>query len=109
MTKFLVLYISDKPLEEQPKASPEDMKKAAEPWMAWFKRQGAAVVDPGNATGKPWGIDKKGKAKTHTDKVTGYTIVEAKNRESVIAMLGDNPHLSMPKTSIEILETMPMM
>jgi len=40
MTKFLVLYVSEKPAEQQMKVSPEEMKKGMEPWLAWFKKQG---------------------------------------------------------------------
>jgi len=109
MPKFLILYVSEKPAEQQMNASPEDVKKGMEPWLAWFKRQGSAIVDQGNPTGKPFALNKKGVAKAHADKITGYTILEAKDKEKVKAMVIDNPHLDQPKSSIEILEIMPMM
>ncbi len=109
MSKFLVLYVSEKPAEQQMNASPEDIKKGMEPWMAWFKKQGSAIIDQGNPTGKAVAINKKGAAKAYAEKVTGYTIIEAKDLNKAKAMVASNPHLEQPKTSIEILEIMPMM
>ncbi len=109
MPKFLVLYISEKPAEEQMNASPEDAKKGMAPWLDWFKRQGSAIVDQGNPTAKSFALNKKGVTKAHADKVTGYTILEAKDIDKVKAMVIDNPHLDQPKSSIEILQIMPMM
>jgi hypothetical protein len=109
MPKFLVLYVSEKPAEQQMNASPEDRKKGMESWLAWFKRQGSAIIDQGNPTGKPFAMNKKGVAKAHADKVTGYTILEAKDIDKVKAMVIDNPHLDQPNSSIEILEIMSMM
>ena len=109
MPKFLVLYISETPAEQQMNASPEDIKKGMEPWVAWFKKQGSALIDQGNPTGKAVAINKKGAAKTHAEKVTGYTIIEAKDVYQAKQMLFDNPHLDQPKTSIDILEIMPIM
>ncbi len=107
--KFLILYVSEKPAEQQMNASPEDVKKGMEPWNNWFKRQGSAIVDQGNPTGKPFALNKKGVTKAHADKVTGYTIVQANDINQVKVMVIDNPHLDQPKNSIEILEIMPMM
>ena len=105
MPKFLVLYMSENPAEQQI----EDMKKGKEPWIAWFKRQGSAIVDQGNLTAKSFALNKKGVTKAHADKVAGYTIIEAKDVNVVKAMVLDNPHLDQSKNSIEILETIPIM
>lgn len=109
MPKFLVLYVSEKPAEQQINASPEEIKKGMEPWNAWFKRLGSAIIDQGNPTGKPFALNKKGVTKAHADKVTGYTIIEAKDMPQAKTMIIDNPHLDQPKSSVEILEIMPMM
>ncbi len=109
MPKFLVLYVSEKPAEQQMNASPEEIKKGMEPWNAWFKRLGSAVIDQGNPTGKPFALNKKGVTKAHADKVTGYTIIEAKDMAKAKTMIIDHPHLDQPKSSVEILEIMPMM
>lgn len=105
MPKFLVLYMSEKPSEQQI----ENMRKGKEPWTAWFKRLGSAIVDQGNPTAKPFALNKKGVTKAHADKVTGYTIIEANNIDTVKAMVLDNPHLDESKNSIEILESIPIL
>jgi hypothetical protein len=109
MPKFLILYISEKPAEQQMNASPEEIKKGMEPWNAWFKKLGSAIVDQGNPTGKPFALNKKGATKVHADKVTGYTIIEANDIDQAKVRVIDNPHLDQPKSSIDILEIMPMM
>jgi hypothetical protein len=109
MPKFLILYASEISAEQQMNASPEDMKKGMEQWIDWYKRQGSAIIDQGNPLGKPFALNKKGVTKAHTHLITGYSIVEAKDIEAVKAMVIDHPHLNQPKSSIEILEIMPMM
>jgi hypothetical protein len=94
--------------EEQMNVSPEEMKKGMEPWMAWYKKCGKAIVDMGAPLAKGTCFDKKGSSKGQTH-VTGYSIVQAKDVDAVKAMLSDHPHLMMPKASIEVLEIMPPM
>ena len=93
--------------EAQMNVSPEEMKKGMEPWLAWYKKCGKAIVDMGAPLGKGTCLDKKGSSKGKTQ-VTGYSIVQAKHMEAVKAMLKDHPHLMIPKASIEALEIMPM-
>jgi len=93
--------------EVQMNVSPEEMKKGMEPWMAWYKKCGKAIIDQGAPLGKGACIDKKGTAKSQTQ-VTGYSIVQAKDLETAKTMVNDHPHLMMPKASIEVLEIMPM-
>ena len=38
--------------EVQMNVSPEEMKKGMEPWMAWYKKCGKAIVDQGAPLGK---------------------------------------------------------
>ncbi len=93
--------------EVQMNVSPEEMKKGMEPWMAWYKKCGKAIVDQGAPLGKSECLDKKGSAK-NLIQVTGYTIVQAKDIVAAKAMVTNHPHLMMPKASIEVLEIMPM-
>lgn len=108
MPRFLILYISEK-RRGRAEQQIEDIRRGSEPWVAWFSEQGPAVIDHGNPTGKPLAFNKKGKVKPRTEKITGYTILEAKDIEKVKSMIADNPHLDQPKTSIEIMEIMPML
>ena len=86
---------------------PEDMKKGMEPWMAWFKKAGTAIVDMGTPLGNGMNYTKSGATKSKSE-VTGYTIMQADSMDAVKAMIADNPHFMMPKASIEVFEMMPM-
>jgi hypothetical protein len=107
MKKFMILYMVPVSAESQMNASPEEMKKGMEPWNAWYKKCGKAIVDMGTPLGMGACIDKKGTTKSQSQ-VTGYTIVQAKDIEAAKALVTDHPHLMMPKASIEVLEIMPM-
>jgi hypothetical protein len=103
----MVLYMAPVSAEVQMNVSPEEMKKGMEPWNAWYKKCGKAIVDMGAALGKGACLDKKGASKSQSQ-VTGYTIVQAKDMEAAKAIVAGHPHLMMPKASIEVLEIMPM-
>jgi hypothetical protein len=103
----MILYMAPVAAEVQMNVSPEEMKKGMEPWVAWYKKYGKAIVDQGAPLGKGLCVDKKGTAKGQTQ-VTGYSIVSAKDIDAVKTMISDHPHLMMPKASIEALEIMPM-
>jgi hypothetical protein len=105
--KFMVLYLAPVSAEQQINVSPEEMKKGMEPWMAWYKKSGKAIVDVGTPLGKGMCVDKKGNCKGQSQ-VTGCSIVQAKDMATVKAMVADHPHLMMPKASIEVFEMMPM-
>jgi hypothetical protein len=107
MKKFMILYMAPVAAEEQMNVSPEEMKKGMEPWLAWFKKQGKAIVDNGGPLGKGMHFDKAGNSKGKLQ-VTGYTIVQAEDMEAVKAMVKGHPHFMLPKASIEVLELMPM-
>ena len=107
MKKFMILYSAPVTAEAQMNVSPEEMKKGMEPWNAWYKKYGKAIVDMGAPLGKGACFDKKGSSKSQSQ-VTGYSIVQAKDMEALKAMLANHPHLMMPKASIEVLEIMPM-
>ena len=103
----MILYMAPVSAEMQMNVSPEEMKKGMELWMAWYKKCGKAIVDMGAPLGKGVCLDKKGNSEAQTQ-VTGYTIVQAKDMDTVKAMITNHPHLMAPKASIEALEIMPM-
>jgi hypothetical protein len=104
----MILYMAPVSAEAQMNVSPEEMKKGMEPWIAWQKKNGKAIVDLGAPLGKGMCFDKKGSSKSKTQ-VTGYSIIEAKDMDGAKAIIANHPHLMMPKASIEVLEIMPMM
>jgi hypothetical protein len=107
LNKYMILYMAPVSAEAQMKVSPEEMKKGMEPWTAWQKKNGKAIVDMGAPLGKGVCYDKKGSSKGKTE-ITGYSIVQAKDMDAVKAIIANHPHLMMPKASIEVLEIMPM-
>jgi hypothetical protein len=107
MKKFMILYMAPVSAEQQMNVSPEEMKKGMEPWMAWFKKAGTAIVDMGTPLGNGMNYTKSGATKSKSE-VTGYTIMQADSMDAVKAMIADNPHFMMPKASIEVFEMMPM-
>ena len=108
LTKYMILYMAPVSAEAQMNVSPEEMKKGMEPWIAWQKKNGKAIVDMGAPLGKGTCYDKKGSSKSKSE-VTGYSIIEAKDMSAVKTIVANHPHLMMPKASIEVLEIMPMM
>ncbi len=107
LNKYMILYVAPVSAEEQMNVSPEEMKKGMEPWLAWYKKCGKAIIDQGAPLGKGMCIDKKASSKSKSQ-VTGYTILQARDMDAAKAMLKDHPHLMIPKTSIEVFEIMPM-
>ena len=83
------------------------MKKGMEPWNAWYKKCGKAIVDMRAPLGKGTCMDKKGSTKGQTQ-VTGYAVVQAKDMDAAKKMLTNHPHFMLPKASIEVLEIMPI-
>ena len=107
LKKFMILYMAPVSAEAQMNASPEEIEKGMEPWLAWFKKGGKAFVDAGTPLGNGMHFTKRGSSKGKTE-VTGYSIVQAENIDGVKALLADNPHFMLPKASIEVFEMMPM-
>lgn len=107
MKKFLILYSAPVTAEQQMNVSPEQMKKAMEPWLAWFKKYEKAFVDRGTQLVNGIHITKNKASKGKTQ-VTGYAIVQAKDMDAVKTLLADGPYfMMMPEASAEVFEMMP--
>jgi hypothetical protein len=107
MKKFMILYMAPVSAEQQMNVSPEEQKKGMEPWNAWFKKQGKAIVDMGAPLGMGMHFTEKASSKGKTE-ITGYTIVQAEDMEAVKTMVNEHPHFMLPKATIEVFEVMPM-
>ena len=103
----MILYMAQVSAEKQMNVSPEEMKKGMEPWNAWYKKHGKAIVDMGAPLGMGMHFTKQGNSEGKTQ-ITGYTIVQAADMEAVKAIVASHPHFMLPKASIEVLEIMPM-
>ena len=89
-------------------ASPEDMKKGMEPWMAWARKCGSGLVDLGSPLGNAhkMGKDSHGPSKSS---VVGYSILQAESWDEVKKMIDGHPHLAWGSgCEIEVHECMPL-
>jgi hypothetical protein len=109
MKKFMLLYLAPASAVEQMMATttPEEMKKGMEPWMAWYAKHGNAIVDAGTPLVNGIHFHKTESSKTKSP-VSGYSIVQAEDMDTVKRMVSDHPHYMMPEGSIEVFEMMPM-
>jgi hypothetical protein len=108
MKKFLVLYkASASAFEQMMKATPEQQKAGMEGWMAWSKKAASSIVDMGAPLGKSLRVTKSG-ASPATNDLGGYSILQGESKEAVAESLKGHPHFTMPDSSIEIVELMPI-
>ena len=99
MSEFTFLYRGS-----NPSASPEQMQKTMQKWVAWFKDLTAKghIKDPGNPL-EPTGKVIKGQQKTvhdgpyaeAKDLVGGYTLVEAKDLAQAVELSKGCPILEV--------------
>lgn len=109
MKKFIVLYTSSKGAWEGMKnASPEDMKKGMESWMAWAKSCGDGLVDMGTPLGNGAKVAKAGSMQSDKG-IIGYSILQAESMDAAKALLIGHPHLDWAEgCEIEVYESMPL-
>lgn len=109
MKKFIVLYTASKGSWEGMKnASPEEMKKGMESWMAWAKKCGDGLVDMGTPLGNEQKVTKSGSMPSDKG-IIGYSVLQAENMKAAGDMLKGHPHLAWAEgCEIEVYESMPM-
>lgn len=108
MARFLILYMSPMSFEQQmANATPEDMQKGMEPWMAWFGKHEGAIVDMGSPLAHGEHFTPQGSTPSQSQ-LAGYTIVEAADMNGVKGMVDGHPHFMQPGNTIEVLQIMPM-
>ncbi|TSC87683.1 MAG: hypothetical protein G01um101416_363 [Microgenomates group bacterium Gr01-1014_16] len=110
MKKFIILYHAPaSAVEQMSKASPEEMKKGMEPWMAWAQKvgdKGDKMVDFGTPLGNGQSVSKSGSSASNSD-VNGYTIIRADSMEQAVELLKKHPHLDWADgCKIEVFESL---
>ena len=79
MKKFIVVYYSPaSAMKKMKDASPEDMKKGMEGWMAWAKKCGKGLSDVGAPLGNGHALTHSG-SKASKKNVTGYSMSRCRN------------------------------
>jgi hypothetical protein len=109
MKKFIVIYHAPQSAMEGMKdASPADMKKGMEPWMAWAKKCGQGLIDLGTPLGNAHKVSKDHHGPSKSD-VVGYSILQAETWEELRNMIEGHPHLSWGSgCEIEVHESLPL-
>ena len=91
--------------------SPEEMmkqgKELGEKMMAWTAKNKSAFVGEGLPLGKNTRMNSAG-AKDETNDLNYMSVIEAENKEAVIAMFKDNPHFAIPSSFVDIMEVLHM-
>ncbi len=91
-----------------PNASPEDMEKGMEAWMAWAAKCGDGLVDMGSPLNGGQTVSKSGSSPSDRN-VVGYSILQAEDMQGAQALLEGHPHLDWADgCEIEVHESMPM-
>jgi len=109
MKKFLALYRMDMGEMQKMMAntSAEARKKSMDEWAAWMKRHMASFADHGGPAGKTKRVAASGVTDIKND-IGGYSIVQAESYDAAAALFIDNPHLTMPGATVEVMEIMQM-
>ncbi len=109
MKKFIVIYhASETALEAMANATPEDMQKGMEPWMAWATKCGTSLVDMGAPLSGGQKLSKSGSSASEKQ-VVGYSILQADDMDAAKALLAGHPHLDWADgCEIEVHESMPL-
>ena len=89
-------------------STPEKQKAGMEAWMTWSKKAASSIVDMGGPLGKSLRVAKGGAATPVVNDLGGYSIMQAESKEALAAAMKEHPHLTMPDSSIEIIELMPI-
>jgi hypothetical protein len=107
MKKFIVIYHAPLSAVKQMASVPKEAQaKGMEAWMKWAKKCGDKLVDMGAPLvgGQQVGFD--GKITDSKKNVSGYSVLQAKNRKAALALLKGHPHLGWnEKCTIEVHET----
>jgi hypothetical protein len=86
---------------------PEDGQKHMAEWGKWIKTLGTAMTDPGVPLKPAMSVSSKGVQQGGgPNRLTGYSVVQAKSIEEAIEMAKSSPHLHFG--TIDVAEVMEM-
>jgi hypothetical protein len=106
MPNYVVLYNAPVSASEQMENNDPDMAAAAmQAWNAWSEKAGSGIVDLGTPLGNGRRVTTSGATEAGTE-VAGYSILQAADVDSAVALLDGHPHLQMPGASIEVHEAL---
>jgi hypothetical protein len=105
--KFLILYLVPAHVMANWAKTDPATKKAAEQkmhsdWQRWMSDH-AKMITLTEAAGKTKAVTSGGIADTKND-IMLYSIVEAESHDMAAKAFADHPHLTIPESSIQIME-----
>lgn len=105
--KFLVLYLVPTHVMASWAKTDSATKKAAEQkmhsdWQRWMGEH-AKMFTLTEAAGKTKAVTSAGIGETKND-IMLYSIIEAENHDVAAKAFADHPHLTIPESSIEVME-----
>jgi len=111
MKRYLVLYrATPAAMQQMMKATPEQATAVKSAWMTYAKKAGDAIVDLGSPTTTPQKYEsEKGKPERGDYTIGGFSIFQAESSDALAKALDGHPHFTMPGSSIEVHEIVPIM
>ena len=76
-------------------------------WQVWMNKNMASFADLAGRSEKTKQVAASGTTDIRND-IGGYSIVQAESQEAAAALFADNPHLTMPGATVEVMEITPM-
>jgi hypothetical protein len=109
--RFLVLYLIPPQIVSDWAATDPEMRKPAEEkmrkdWQSWMAEH-ASVISITEAAGKTKAVTSTGISDTKNDIIL-YSIVEAESHDAATKAFEHHPHLTIPQSSIQVMEIRPM-
>ncbi len=88
-------------------STPEQQKASMAEWTKWMEQNKSAFADGGAPVGKNTQVTASGAMAVSND-VGGYSIMQGESKEAIEAVLAQSPHISMPGTTTDVMEILPM-
>lgn len=106
MPNYVVLYNAPVSAAAQVEDNDPEMAAAAmQAWNDWSAGVGSGMVDLGTPLGNARRVAAGGATEANTE-VAGYSILQAADVDSAVALLEGHPHLQMPGATIDVHETL---
>ncbi len=110
MKKFFVLFaIPAAAIQDWMKNTDEATRKKQsdemmQSWQKWMDDHESIIVDKGLPIGKTKRVDAKGITDTRND-LNWFLVVEADSHLAASEMFKDHPHLQIPSSYIEVMDS----
>jgi hypothetical protein len=111
LKKFMVLYlVPAEVMANWAKTDPAVRKPAEQKmqadWQRWMGEHGK-IFSITEAAGKTKAVTASGVVDARND-ILLYSIIEAENQDVAVRFFADHPHLTIPQSSIQVMEVRPL-